>query len=80
MPLGVVKAALRCMPRLQAEESIRTVQAIHVALGGGKDQWAAWVAQVQEQARSVIDQAVRDEQIRAAGLRVFGPKATDAHG
>lgn len=80
MPLGVVKAALKAMPKLQAEESIRMVQQIQVALGGQKEQWAAWVARVKDQTHRAIDQAVREKQIRAAGLKVFGPKTTDPHG
>ena len=79
MPLGVVKSALKAMPKLQAEESIRVVQQIQVALGGQKEQWAAWVARVKEQRGPVVDQTVRSEQIRAADLKVFGPK-TDPNG
>lgn len=94
VPLGVVKAGMRWMTRLHAEESLRQTSE-HFAGGGfgGETakaligQWTAetmvpgrMTADEQRAARRVQQLPRTVEDVRRAGLRVFSPKASADQG
>lgn len=63
------------MPRLVAAEGLRTATAIAVALGSAEQARNEWIALVRDQGD--VPQVTREErvaQVKAAGIKVFGPK------
>lgn len=70
----MVKAAQRMMPRLEAEESLRTAAQIAVALGAAPELRTAWQRRVAgtSEAKKPIARTAAD--VEAAGFKVFSPK------
>lgn len=81
IPLGIVRACTRMMPRLRAEESVLATERIGVGTGSvgaiGTDLLKAWHRDmtIDEPTAPTKKRATRAD-LEAMGIKVFGPPAT----